>query len=60
MLFAANESLRCFTGKVSVDVLPLFSGAADSVAVKVRQYFPLSVFIEIDKGSVALVNAEGV
>lgn len=60
MLFAANESLRCFTGKMSVDVLPLFTCTADSVAVKVSQHFPLSIFIEIGKGSVALVNAEGV
>ncbi|VAF06500.1 hypothetical protein [Enterobacter hormaechei] len=60
MLFAANESLRRFTGKMSVDVLPLFACTADSVAVKVSQYFPLSFFIEIGKGSVALVNAKGV
>lgn len=60
MLFAANESIRCFTGKMSVNVLPLFTCTADSVAVKVSQHFPLSIFIEISKGSVALVNAEGV
>ena len=60
MLLTANESLRCLTCKVSVDVLPLFTSSADSVAVKVSQHFPLCVFVEIGKCCIALVNAEGV